>query len=267
MNPLSFNTFNESPWVGGTANLRAAVEAAASAGFDLVGPDCPSIEAWQDAGEALPALARQMRDAGVGCAVVAVCGMIDGTPEQLTGLQRAAAHADALGARILQVNVSAPDVSARLAAVSAAADLLDGTGLKLALEYMPFTPLCTLAETLDIVAAVGHSRAGALVDIWHHSHDPDGWQALASAPLNAIAYAEFDDALPGEPGADLIDETMHRRTFPGDGVLDCGRFATMLRERGYSGMVSVEVLDRAWRGKPLRDFAIACHTASARYWT
>jgi sugar phosphate isomerase/epimerase len=266
MNRLSLNIFNESPWVGGSGDLGAWIEAAAAAGFPLIGPDCPSIEAWLAGGGTLPALAQRMRDAGIGCEVVAVCAMIDGSAAQLAGLQRAASFAEALGARMLQVNVAAPDAHARLEAVATAASLLDSSGLKLALEYMPFTSLCTLAETLEIVAEVGAARAGALVDIWHHAHDPGGWEALAGAPLDAIAYVEFDDAKAPGQGADLADETMHHRTFPGTGVLDCGRFARACRARGYTGMVSIEVLDRAWRGRPLRDFARTCHVASAPYW-
>lgn len=266
LNPLSLNTFNESPWVGGSGDLGAWIDGAAAAGFALIGPDCPSIEAWLGGGRTLPALAQRMRDAGIGCAVVAASALIDGSATQLAGLQRAASFAEALGARMLQVNVAAPDAPARLSAVAKAAALLDRTGLKLALEYLPFTSLCTLAETLEIVADVGTRRAGALVDIWHHAHDPGGWEALATAPLDAIAYVEFDDAKTPGKGADLADETMQHRTFPGAGVLDCARFAHAWRTRGYTGMVSIEVLDREWRGRPLNDFARACHAASAPYW-
>jgi sugar phosphate isomerase/epimerase len=264
--PFSLNTFNESPWIGGSGDLPGWVEAAAAAGFDQIGPDCASLEAWLAAGGALPALARQMRDAGVGCAVVAACAVLDGSPTQRDALRRAAGHAEALGARMLQVNVAAPDAPARLAAVADAASLLEGTGLKLALEYMPFTPLRTLGETLEIVAQVGPARAGALIDIWHHAHDPGGWEALATAPLDAIAYVEFDDARPIPPGADLSDETLHHRAMPGTGALDCARFAGAVRAIGYTGMVSIEVLDRGWRGRPLPDYARACHAASAPYW-
>lgn len=266
MNPLSLNCFNESPWVGGSGDLGGWIDAAAASSFAFIGPDCPSIEAWLAGDGTLPALARRMRDAGIGCEVVAVCGLIDGSAAQLAGLQRAVTFAEALGARMLQVNVAAPDAPARLDAVAAAASLLDGTGLKLALEYMPFTSLSTLAETLEIVTEVGAARAGALVDIWHHAHDPGGWEALASAPLDAIAYVEFDDAKAPGQGVDLADETLHHRTFPGAGMLDCARFASAWRARGYTGMVSIEVLDRAWRGRPVGEFARACHAASAPYW-
>jgi len=274
MNPLSLNTFNESPWVGGSGDLGGWADAAAAAGFDLIGPDCASIAAWLERGGTLATLAQRLSDAGVGCAVVAGCGMIDGSAAPLAEIARAAGYAEALGAGMLQVNVAAPEAGARLDAVGQAAAALDGTGLKLAIEYLPFTPLCTLAETLAIVSELGPARAGALVDIWHHAHDPGGWDALATAPLEAIAYLEFNDAQPPEKGVsktrgqgiDLNEETMQRRTFPGYGVLDCARFAAAWRARGYAGMVSIEVLDRRWRGQPLGDFARACHATSAPYW-
>ena len=133
MNQLSFNTFNESPWLGGSGHLGAWVEDTASAGFALLGPDCPSIEAWLAAGNGLKALARQMKDAGIGCEVVSVCALLDGSAEQLAALRRAANHADALGVKILQVNVNAPDVQTRLNCVADAARHIEGRGLKLAI--------------------------------------------------------------------------------------------------------------------------------------
>ncbi|MBU6393005.1 MAG: TIM barrel protein [Sphingomonadales bacterium] len=266
MTNLSINTFNESPWVGGSADLGGWVEGAARAGFSLIGPDAPSLAAWIGAGHSLAALKRQMRDAGIGCGVIAAAALLDGTSAQLDQLLANADHADALGAGMLQVNVAASDAAARVDAVAAAADLLDGRNLRLAIEYMPISPLATLAETLAIVDAVGRDRAGALVDIWHHTHDPSGWEAIAAAPLEAIAYLEFDDAQAADAAADLTEETMHRRTFPGCGVLDCARFAEVWRAKGYDGFVSVEVLDQAWRGRPIADFARASYLAAAPYW-
>lgn len=163
-----------------------------------------------------------------------------------------------------QVNVSAVGRAAQETALARACDTLDGRGLKLAIEYMPITPLATLADTLALIAGVGNDRAGALVDIWHHSHDPAGWETLAAAPLDAIAYVEFCDAAPRESD-DLTHEMLHRRRMPGDGVLDCARFAGLLARRGYAGMVSAEVLDEAWRARPAAQFAQACHDASRRY--
>ncbi|WP_226016575.1 TIM barrel protein [Novosphingobium sp. FKTRR1] len=266
MNPLSLNTFNGSPWVGGAGDLGRWADAAAAAGFALLGPDCPSIDAWLATGRTMAGLSRRLRDAGIGCEIVGVCAMLDGSAQQRAALAQATRHAQALGANFLQVNVSAPDAAARLAAVEQAATAVAGTGLRLALEYMPITPLCTLAETLAIVTSIGTDTVGALVDNWHHAHDPQGWETLADAPLDAIAYVEFDDAQPAPANASLDDETMHRRTFPGTGVLECARFASLCRARGYNGVVSVEVLDRAWRDRPLSEFADTCFATTRPHW-
>lgn len=262
--PFTLNGANGTVWLGLKQNLAGWVEAAAAAGFDYLSPDCPSLAAWMEEGHSLAALARKMRDAGVASPIVTICAMLDGSPQQDAGLAFAVQAAEALGARILQVNMAADTPAARLAALEQACRITEGTGLKLALEYMPTTGLSTLAQTVEIVDAVGHDRAGALVDIWHHSHDPQGWETLATCPLSAIAYAEFCDA-PPPVSDDLTDEMMHRRLMPGEGVLDCARFADVLHNRGFNGIVSVEVLNREWRDRPLEDFAQACFASTSRY--
>lgn len=262
---FSLNGFNGSPWVDGGGDVAAWIKAAASAGFDAYSPDCSTLAAARERGLAPPAIARLMADQGIACDVIANCGMLDGSAQVLDGVRAAAADAHALGARFLQVNVGAPTAQARLDAVGAAAAAVDGSGLVLAIEYMPFTPLATLAETVEIAAAIGTAKAGALVDIWHHAHDQSGWETLATAPLDAIAYVEFDDALP-PLGDNPVDETMHNRTFPGEGTLPCARFADALRERGYRGLVSIEVLNRAWRSRDLAEFARRCIDSSRPFW-
>lgn len=278
-NALSFNGFCRSPWYGGRADLAASVDAAARAGFDLFAPDCLSLAHWYEDGHSDADLARTMRDAGIACGPLAACALLDGSESALRQLERAAHAAVALGTTLLQVNLAAPTAETRRASVEQACRLLDeicadaSASLRLAIEYMPTSPLATLAETLDIVAHVGAARAGALVDIWHHSHDPAGWETLAAAPLDAIAYVEFDDALPplaDDPAAGTIAgimaEMMERRTFPGEGVLPTARFADLVRERGYRGLVSVEVLSREWLDRPLVEFATRCRQSAARFW-
>ncbi|MBF9149733.1 TIM barrel protein [Novosphingobium jiangmenense] len=253
--PFSFNHFCRSLWYSLTPDLPGAIKACARAGFDQFAPDCLSLAAWQEQGGTLAELARLLRDAGLATGPLAACAMIDGSAAALDQLAGAARMAEVLGTSILQINVTGPDADLRAAAVEAACDMLGAYGeFRLALEYMPISGLATLAETLEIVARVGEARAGVLVDIWHHAHDPDGWQTLAGAPLGAIAYVEIDDALPPE-GEDLLAEMMDRRTFPGEGVLETARFAKLLRERGYDGPVSVEVLNRKLAAEPIGWFA------------
>jgi sugar phosphate isomerase/epimerase len=221
----------------------------------MFGFDCASLQEWQADGKPLARLAQHLRDAGIAAGPLAACAILDGSKETLELLHAAADVAEALGVRVLQVNVDGATPDARVAAVAAACERVSAIGpYRLAIEYLPFIGLATLAESLSIVAEVGEDKVGVLVDIWHHSHDPDGWTTLATAPLSAIAYIEMDDALP-PIGTDQMLETVERRTYPGEGIFETRRFAGMLRGRGYEGPVSVEILNRSLLREPIAVFA------------
>ncbi len=263
--PLCLNAFNGSAFLGEKENLRGWIDGAAAAGMPLLGPDAFTLGQWTEQGHTLPALAQHMRDAGVGCGTIAASAMLDGGPHALPMLMQAADAADALGARFLQVNMDGTGHAARQAALEQAVTALDGRGLTLAIEYMPQTGLNSVSETVALARHVGTDKAGAMIDIWHHSHGPDDWDALTAVPLDAIAYIELDDALP-DPGDDLIHEMINRRTFPGEGRFDVPRFLSIMAGKGYSGMVSVEVLNAEWRERPVADFARHCQKSSAAFW-
>jgi len=62
-------------------------------------------------------------------------------------------------------------------------------------------------------------------------------------------------------------ETMHRRALPGEGILDLVRFAATLLDRGWDGLVSVEVLSEELRASPIEEIARRAHDTTARYWS
>ena len=64
----------------------------------------------------------------------------------------------------------------------------------------------------------------------------------------------------------MIRESLHRRALPGDGILELDRFATTLREMGYDGIVSVEVLSAELRELPVDVLVRRLHDTSAPYW-
>jgi sugar phosphate isomerase/epimerase len=98
------------------------------------------------------------------------------------------------------------------------------------------------------------------------SFSGDGWDDLAGLPLEQIAYIQFADAL-SPATTNLTYEALNRRAMPGDGVLELDRFTSTVRQRGFDGVVSVQVLSAELRRLPLPDFARRAHDAAARYWT
>lgn len=265
--PLSFNAFNASPYFETAVALPAQIDAAAAGGFDLIGIDRGSIARFEAQGGAAEAIAAHLARVGLGCGAITGAGVIGVGPQTMGELAHAASWAHRLGAPFLQINFAMPPGEAAETALEEACQTVAAIApsVKLAIEYMPFSPLARVADTVALARSVGFDRAGALIDVWHHERGPDTWDDLAAVPLEAIAYVEFNDALP-RISDDLMSETLSRRTFPGDGEFDLTRFAGIIRGGGYRGPVSVEVLSAEWRGRDLETFARRSAKASRPYW-
>jgi sugar phosphate isomerase/epimerase len=137
----------------------------------------------------------------------------------------------------------------------------------MAVEFTPLGAIPSLNDGMDVVRAASRGgRAGLMIDSWHFCFSDNTWDDLAAVPLDDIAYLQFTDALAPESRDRLVRETLHRRAAPGEGVLDLDRFAATLREKGYDGIVSVEVLSAALRELPVDSLVEHLHDATAPYW-
>ena len=126
--------------------------------------------------------------------------------------------------------------------------------------------MSSIPAALDLVERVGRDRAGILLDTWHHFRGPDTFEVLDGLALEHVAYVQFDDALPAQSD-DLVAETLHRRTFPGEGEFDLERYCERVRAKGFDGVVSVEVLNDDWRGiERITEFAQRAHATTRRFW-
>lgn len=260
--PLSFNGFNASPYLGNAADLPGLIEAAASAGFPLIALDRFALEAHLQAGGTRAEVRAFLDAAHIGCSAITAVAMLGTDPMADQALNDARIWADMLGAPFIQINMACVGADQR-PALERACRIVDSTS-RLAIEYMPICPLDRAGDTLALVDAVGRERAGLMIDVWHHENGPDDWTDLAAIPADAIAYVEFNDAPPvdGDPGIATIDQ----RTFPGQGQFDLDRFVATIRAIGYQGPVSIEVLNKPWRGGDLKAFARRCQETSAPYW-
>ena len=137
----------------------------------------------------------------------------------------------------------------------------------MAVEFTPLGAIPSLSDGMEVVRAASRGgRAGLMIDSWHFCFSDNTWDDLAAVPLDDLAYLQFTDALAPESRDRLVRETLHRRAAPGEGVLDLDRFAATLREKGYDGIVSVEVLSAALRELPVDALVEHLHDATAPYW-
>jgi len=264
---FSFNTFNDSAYFGLQTDPRRYGAAAARAGFDLIGLDLPTIAAFCQRGGKVVEIARAFADEGIGCSTVTAAGMY-GDGNDVTELTtHAAESAVALGADFLQSNFISSDPHRQLAELEEACRAVESVqpGLVIALEHLPGFGLDNLNASIRLAQSVGYDRARVLVDIWHVSHSIDTWEDVETMPMEALAYLELDDALPLESD-DLAAEMTSRRTFPGEGVLEVDRFCRTFADRGFDGMISVEVISEQWRDGDLFEFARRCLSTSRAAW-
>lgn len=101
----------------------------------------------------------------------------------------------------------------------------EDVGVRLALEFMPFSAVRTVAEALDLVEAGGARSIGLVVDLLHLVRGGGDAALLHTLPAELIAYAQVCDAPArgplGSPDlAALAHEARHERLVPGDGELD-----------------------------------------------
>jgi sugar phosphate isomerase/epimerase len=183
----------------------------------------------------------------------------------LANARETAELAQAFGAPWIQSGLTDPPSAGVLENLARAADVARSAGAALALEYLPFTPLRSIRETLAAIDAAGVPDARVVVDTWHFFNGPETWADLDALPLERLAYPQFDDA-PELASDDLMYETTQQRALPGEGHFDLVRFAHSLRSRGWDGPVSVEVLSAEMRSWPRDVFAKRVHAAARPYW-
>jgi sugar phosphate isomerase/epimerase len=240
-------------WEIGVAGL---VEAAHDAGFSALGIQADRVGADTRS---------TFSSAGLRCHEVMALLLSDDEEATVSSAQRLAQAAAVMGAPwILTVfrtglNPETAKVIERCAAIFAEA------GAGMAVEFSPLGPVTSIRTGMEIVEAAGAGRAGLMIDTWHFSFGDSTWDDLAEVPLEKVAYVQFDDALAPESD-NLMRETMNRRVMPGDGTLELDRFASTLLDRGWEGVVSVEVLSQDLRELPVPEFARRAYTSTARYW-
>ena len=262
---LCFNVFNESAWFGAAPDLRRQIRAAAAAGFEAIGLDVYSLAAHAQAGGRIDDVAGWIDAAGLRCAEIAAL-MISPEPAEVDAqLAQLEPLVRALRPDWILTNADVEPDARAAEALRRCADRLGAHGARLAIEFLPFLRVRSICGALELALRSG-SDAGVLVDSWHFFHGPDGWSELEALPLDRLAYVQFDDH-PALESDDLREETIQRRVFPGEGTFDLHRFCATLRGRGFDGLVSVEVLSKAWRGGDLEAFARRAYATSAPFWT
>jgi sugar phosphate isomerase/epimerase len=241
-------------WTYSTDEL---VSAASAAGFAALGINAHRVD---------DAAAGAYAAAGLDCHEV--LALIFGEDESAT-LQDAetlAGAAEIMGATWVLTVFTTPVTPERTTTLRRCAAMFTDAGAGMAVEFSPLGPVASISDALKVLReAQSGGRAGLLIDSWHFSFGDSSWDDLAAVPMEDIAYVQFTDALAPESER-LVRETLHRRALPGDGVLQLDRFATALLDRGWDGIVSVEVLNADLRSLPVDELVRRIRDSTTPFW-
>jgi len=226
-------------------SLDEVLGAAAAAGFGAVGIDDRTFAAYRRAGGSLGLLAEALQSHGLVCTDVGLLRI--GESDALASAEELAGLARATDASICLTAPTQPMTSAQLIdELASCAEILGGAGARLALEFVPYGQLPTLAAAIEICDAVGWERCGVLVDTWHFFRGESQWDLLRSLDRDQIALVHANDA-PSMRCADLAFESRFRRVPLGAGSFAIDEFFDVLGRLGYRGVVSLEVLSAELR--------------------
>jgi sugar phosphate isomerase/epimerase len=222
--------------------LEDVLAGAAGAGFRSIGLDDLTV-----AGRDPDDVAALLRSHGLACTDVGVLRVGEGdVREAAAGL---AALAGAAGAAICIAAVYTATPDEVIPDLRTGAAILAESGVRAALEFVPYGGLPTLSDAIAVCDAVGWGRCGLLVDTWHFFNSSEPWELLRSLDPGQIALVHINDALP-LASDDLVRESRFRRAPLGAGTFELAKFAKALEELRYEGVVSIEVLSGDLRSRP-----------------
>ncbi|MBW2497031.1 MAG: sugar phosphate isomerase/epimerase [Deltaproteobacteria bacterium] len=118
-------------------------------------------------------------------------------------------------------------------------------GLKVCIEWLPWSALPDIATAWKLVEDVGADNLGLVFDTWHWLRQPGGpdFETLRRIPGERIHLVQLDDAMAAGQGDDVMMESMTQRLLPGEGDVDFPAVLAALDEIGADPIWAPEVFN------------------------
>jgi 2-keto-myo-inositol isomerase len=136
--------------------------------------------------------------------------------------------------------VDATALERAVVSLKQAAQWAGGFDVRLALEFRARSTFCSSLDTaLWLVSQCGEANVGVNLDLFHYYTGPSKFDDLDLLDLNNLAFVQVADVagVPRELAADSD------RVLPGDGDFRLEPIIERLRAIGYSGYVSIELMN------------------------
>ncbi len=123
-------------------------------------------------------------------------------------------------------------------------------GLRIALEFVPFSQVPNMDTALRIVEGAGRANGGLVLDNWHHAHSGGSLDSLRRLPPERVFTIQISDS-PRHLSRPLVEEAMHHRQWPGQGALDVAGFLHTLDQLGVRCPIGLELYQADFDTQPV----------------
>jgi len=229
------------------AGYRRSLEGYAKAGIRYVEVIPPHVNEFV-AKEGMPAARRLLSDLGLkAVSSGGVRGLAEPGPDHAKAIEQLKATAEMVAALGVDRMVcpcgttaayKADDYARAADNLREAGDIAGRSGVTVMLEFMRgSTFIGTLDTALRVTRAAAHPHVKPMFDCYHFWAGLSKFEDLDGVRSGEIHHAHFQD-VPDRP-RELLDGTT--REIPGDGISPLVRILRKLKEKGYSGPLSVEL--------------------------
>jgi 2-keto-myo-inositol isomerase len=145
-------------------------------------------------------------------------------------------------------NVDDTSLQRAVVSLAQAAQWAGGAGVRLALEFRGKSTFCSSLDTaLALVAQCGEPNVGVNLDVFHYYTGPSKFEDLDLLTPANLAFVQVSD-IAGVPREMASDSD---RILPGDGDFRLEPIIQRLRQIGYAGWISLELMNPTlWQTKP-----------------
>ena len=165
--------------------------------------------------------------------------------------------ADALGAltlNIIQLREAPVNAAQRAETIHHLCDRAARHGLKVSFEFLPWSPVPSLQQALQLVSEVDHPNFGVNIDTWHHFRSGGNIAELESLDPCRVVAVQLND-IAEQPWDNLMEETSMGRLPPGEGCSDTVTVLHALRRAGVNAPINVEVFSADLMALPANEAA------------
>jgi sugar phosphate isomerase/epimerase len=127
-------------------------------------------------------------------------------------------------------------------------------GLRVALEFFPFSNVPDLDTAWRIVSGADRANGGLVLDVCHYVRSGRDDELLARIPPGRIYTVQLADG-PATAPDDLVREAMYERMLPGTGDFDVPAFLALLDGMGVRAACGPELYSPSFDDRPASEVA------------